>query len=504
MTDEVREKINGDKELFSADDKARIAFFNQIANRLTKNTERPYSSRAGSFGINLRYGDYTVEDIKSAVNSLNAKQMREISNYYYAASSSYQRIIDFFSSLYLYYYTIDIKGLELLNKDAGTKLYNSTLSFVDGLDIEATFQKIATCMMVEGCFFGYVTFCENNRTTITKLDPDFCRTRYLSVFNTRIVEFDVRYFNKYNDENELKDTLKAFPKEVRKTYNLLASGRSDNYWAVLPPEESCAFTFAVPNNLPPLFDSIVDMLNFDTYKEIEKKRDSQELSKILIQKFNLDDNGNLNVLLEEMARIHEATSEIFREKDNIDVLTTIADSVELADVQETSNSARNNIEKMVFPKYENAGLSTELFASTSSTSLEYCVTNATAFMSQVINSFSTWISMVTYSRFNYRATMPIITILPITWYNQKKMREDYLKGAEYGYSLIAPYVALGKKQSTLLSCKYLENEILGLSDILKPLESSHTQSGSEEDAGAANVKDPEDKSEKTVKNQESK
>ena len=37
--------------------------------------------------------------------------MREISNFYYKTSTSYRRILNYFSYLYKYYYTLDLKHL---------------------------------------------------------------------------------------------------------------------------------------------------------------------------------------------------------------------------------------------------------------------------------------------------------------------------------------------------------------------------------------------------------
>ena len=83
--------------------------------------------------------------------------------------------------------------------------------------------------------------------------------------------------------------------------------------------------------------------------------------------------------------------------------------------------------------------------------------------------------MLCYSQFNYGKIIPIVTILPITWYNQSKMADMYIKNSQYGFSWILPYVASGKKQSTLLDNAYIEQEVLNLSEVMRPLSSSFTQ-----------------------------
>ena len=89
----------------------------------------------------------------------------------------------------------------------------------------------------------------------------------------------------------------------------------------------------------------------------------------------------------------------------------------------------------------------------------------------------------------------------------------YLKQAQSGYSLILPYVATGKKQSTILDTKTLENDILNLGEILIPPKTSNTMSSEdssghrqkgdiqEDSKGPGRPEKPlEEKSEKTIKN----
>lgn len=496
----------------------QLASFNKLIKGISKVREIPYNIRYGFTSSSIFSDNYSIDDINDAKNNLDVRTMREISNFYYKTSTSYRRILNYFSYLYKYYYTLDLKHLSEEysdnKKNSVKKIYNQTLDFLDRINIEDTFGFIATRMLVDGAFYGYINFFDEDRITITMLDPNYCVTRFKSPYNTNIVEFDIRFFNKYIDEEEREIALNSFPKVVRNAWRKYQKGKNKdgNYYVMLPPEESCAFQFGgVP--IPPFFDTIIDIINFNDYKDIEKRRDTQELEKILVQKFNLDEEGDLEVLLEEMTQMHEAVSSIFKDNPNIDVLTTFAD-IDLKDTQSSSGSVtNNNIEKMLVPKYENAGISFELFASTTATSLELSISNSTSFMSQATSSFSIWLSMLCLSHFKYKKIEPIVTILPLTWYNEKRLLDMYLKQAQSGYSLILPYVATGKKQSTILDSKVLENDILGLDKILIPPQTSYTQSSNSEststqkgdiqqksDGPGRPEKPLEEKSEKTIKN----
>lgn len=71
-------------------------------------------------------------------------------------------------------------------------------------------------------------------------------------------------------------------------------------------------------------------------------------------------------------------------------------------------------------------------------------------------------------------------MLPMTHYNQSEMMDAYRRGGEYGLSRLEAVVASGTKQRHLASKASLE-EHLNLDEILKPLSSSHTQSGKEKE-----------------------
>lgn len=82
--------------------------------------------------------------------------------------------------------------------------------------------------------------------------------------------------------------------------------------------------------------------------------------------------------------------------------------------------------------------------------------------------------------FNFRGYQAELTMLPITHYNQENMMDMYRKGGEYGLSRLEAIVASGTKQRHLTHKAALE-DFLRLDEILKPLSSSHTQSGKDEE-----------------------
>ena len=100
-------------------------------------------------------------------------------------------------------------------------------------------------------------------------------------------------------------------------------------------------------------------------------------------------------------------------------------------------------------------------------------------------------------------------MLETTQYNYKELSKLYKEQTTIGYSKMLPQIALGHSQSSIINTAYFENEVLHLSQIMiPPLMSSTINSddvlrkGEKDEGGRPEL--PEDqKSEKTIANQES-
>ena len=85
-----------------------------------------------------------------------------------------------------------------------------------------------------------------------------------------------------------------------------------------------------------------------TVEELEKDNDTQQLEKLLVQRFKLDEDADLELYLEELAAIHKGTVDMFKDNDYVDVLTTIAEEVKMIDSRSATSATtatNNNIIK---------------------------------------------------------------------------------------------------------------------------------------------------------------
>ena len=84
--------------------------------------------------------------------------------------------------------------------------------------------------------------------------------------------------------------------------------------------------------------------------------------------------------------------------------------------------------------------------------------------------------LLNYKFEDNRVTFKLI-ILPLSYYNAADYTSRAKELAAFGYSFLTPITSTGLDQTNLANLKMLENDLLDLDEILKPLQSSYTQSG---------------------------
>ena len=219
----------------------------------------------------------------------------------------------------------------------------------------------------------------------------------------------------------------------------------------------------------------------------------------VIQKIPHLNEGQLLFEPDEAEEMHRGAVGMMKGNKNVSVLTTYAD-VDAIVSKTSADSASNNLEKMMNNVYAQANTSSQFFSSKSNLTVEYSVKNNIAMMMQLAHKFEKFITNVINKNFSNANITFQYLMLPISYYNEKEFIDNSFKLANSGYSFLLPALALGISQSNLSNIKDLENDLLELDKKLIPLSSSFTQSNSSPGAPTKNI---EDKSEKTIQNNES-
>ena len=160
-------------------------------------------------------------------------------------------------------------------------------------------------------------------------------------------------------------------------------------------------------------------------------------------------------------------------------------------------------EEAVRAVFNEAGLSSQLFSSTGSTTLKSSVKKDISIMMLLVNQYSVFLTNLINRLFgNINISFKYI-FLPVGEQNW----DDYIKSAKdlaaLGYSWLIPAIAQGISQRDLMDLKKLENKALKLADLLIPLQSAFQSTQGSQNGPGAPKKEQDEKAEKTIKNEES-
>lgn len=507
-----------------SDQKRDFSDFKLKIQRRTPNNERSYQRTYGRIRNNVQ--QYTDEEIiRSAIAEGDPATLREISRYYARTSGIYKNTLLMLANLLMYDTVVspifDVN--KNINKEKTISTFYKALDFVDEMNIPVNFSRITYEVLSSGIYYGILRQDTGEGVTIQDLPVSYCRTRFKNSYNLDIPEFNVQYFDRITDDDLRAEALANYPTVVKSAYRRWHNGKSTTSWVEIPTELG-GMCFYYEDQVPLLIASIPSIIKMSDAETREAKRDENELYKILIQKMPIDKNGELVFSLEEIYDIHDSVANMLQSVDTVDVLTTFGDT-DLESIQDSSAATQSadRIEKYKTVAYDELGRSALLFNSNASSSLPYSIKKDEALMMGFARLYSTWIEYQINQKYEKSNLHFSFTILPITIYNRETYQSQYFQGAQYGYSKMYAGVALGIKQKNLVSLVSFENDFLNLTEKMIPLQSSYTSSGLEKNSDEKEQKDEvettqnintdeggrpeletEQKSEKTVENEEHK
>ena len=483
----------------------------------------------------LREGDkaYTSKRVILKAIAENDKElMREISEYFYKTSGIYQKVCNYFAYMFRYdWHVVSEVYDEQVKEEKIVKEFIKILSFLDNSYIKKICGSIALNVIKLGAYYGYIADSDQG-IVIQELPVKYCRTRY-SIRNMPAIEFNMKFFDDcFPDINYRLKVIKLFPMEFAKGYMLYKEGKlqSDNIsernsgWYLLDPAKTIKFN--INDNDTPLFiNAIPSILDLDAAQDLDRRKQMQKLLKIIIQKLPLDKNGDLIFDVDEARDIHNNAVEMLKNSIGVDVLTTFAeiDSIDLSDGKTATTT--DDLEKVERTVYNALGVSKNLFNTDGNLSLEKSILTDEGTMRTLVMQFQHFFDSIVQAKSSNKKKVNFrFYMLETTQYNYKELSKMYKEQMQTGGSKMLPQVALGHSQSSIINTAFFENEILHLSEIMIPplmsstlsmediksAKSDKTQSNNsskslkDDSAEVGRPEKPDDqKSEKTIQNQES-
>lgn len=477
-----------------------LSSFKKAQEGMIAANDAAYDNGWGATGNRRRSKDYTLEEIERIINSDSIPEQQRLSRTFFYKGGHYKRILLHYATLLKY------AGMVIPRPSFGKSLsttriarkYHKAVEFVEGISVETFFTNCALRTLIDGCYYGVIKTMNKDRLTVLELPARYCATRFKDTQGNDIIEFNLDYFDTFLTKREQKAILRVYPKFISNAYEQYKGGKRSLKWVFIPADVGVCFPFF--DNQPLFLSTIPSTILLDETIETERERDLEEIRKILVQKVPHLTSGELLFEPDEAEVMHKGSVEMMGKNKNISVLTTYAD-VDAVVSKTASDASRNSIEHMLQNVYQETGVSSQLFASTGSATLDTSLKNDLALMMYLAGKFANFITNITNTLFSDRDISFKYQILPVSYYNEEKYIDRTFKMASSGYSFLYPAIAMGISQQDLGSIKDLENDVLNLAEKLKPLSSSYTQSAA--NSPGAPAKEQEDKAEKTIENEES-
>lgn len=477
----------------------RISTFKKAIKDMIATSKSAYV-RTDSKSVKERKCSYTKQEIQNIVNYGTPVEQAALSTYFFYTSGLYKRIILHYATFLNYSWILvphlNNKKDKITDKKNANAYYDAS-EFCSSFQIERKCAVFAKEILVKGAYYGLI-HDTGDYVAIQDLPFDYCRSRYKNQQDVDIVEFNMKFFDTIRDEELRKEILSTYPKVVQKGYYEYKHKKKNN-WIFLPAEIGIYFCYFEEKpfflDLLPLLDDLED------YKDIDKKRNLLSLKRIITQKIGMDAD-KLFFEPEEAEEMHEGVLEMLQNNPDVDVITTYND-ISLLDLS-GDDDEKTEVDSVQDLIYEAAGVSKELFCATTDAGLQYSLNNDLAMMMILGQRFAHFFSVILNYKFGNKKIKFKLLILPISYYNSADYTSRAKDLAAFGYSFLTPILSTGIDQTNLADLKDLENELLNLDEVLKPLQSAYTQSGKTNAITAAATKAANTQQKEEKNNQEEK
>lgn len=437
--------------------------------------------------------DYSKDEIQRIITSGNSVEKSILSNYFFLVSGVYKRIILHYATFLTYSWILVPhmkKYTEKLGAKQNKKVYFDAADFCANFGIERKCAWFAKNVLVDGGYYGII-HDSGSDVAVQDLPFQYCRSRFKNHQDVDIVEFDMRFFDTIRDEELRKQILKTYPKCVQKGYRSYKNGNDP--WIFLPAELGIYFTLFDESpfflDLIPLIDDLED------YKAIDKDRKQLALKRIVTQEIP-HDGMQLVFEPEEAAEMHEGVLDMLADNPDADVVTSYG-KVQLLDLSGNAQE-ETDVEQAQQLIYDSAGVSKELFSATTDAGITFSLNNDLSMMMVLGDGFAHFFTALLNNKFGNRKLSFRLLVLPVSFYNSYEYTSKAKDLAAFGYSFLTPILSTGIDQTSLADLKALENEVLDLDEVLKPLQSAYTQSGKTNAITAQAGKDSQNSNDSTT------
>lgn len=437
------------------------------------------------------YKKYKKEEIVSMLENpqRNEAKIRELSGFIYLISSHYRRLVDHYSSILLYNYTVVPTGMipKKPNKNQFTESYYTVVNDCEKYNVKQEARKAIKVAVRDGIFCGlkyendvsfYIKPFDTRYAKISSVeDGSFMFSVDLAYFSGKEYlldmygkEFTTAYYAYKGDSAKGKKGDKALKWFEPKNGICLKADESD-----------------VVYSLPLFTGLLMAVFDIEDYKMLKKAKSENDNYKALSLKMETDENGVPLMDFEVAQKYYGQISQNIGE--NIGLFLSPFNINDFS-FQSSTASDRDTVSDAEDNFWFSSGTSSLIFGSskaTSSSSLSLSVKPDEAIALTIVQQFERNINKDIKNKklpHNFKLSFSNQSI-----FNTDEIVNRLSKAATFGVPVKLQYAsALGMSPSDVLGMTYLEEDILtlGTKKWIHPLVSSSVQSASSDNGRPTN------------------
>lgn len=453
-----------------------------------------YTDLEANNGVsNVLFSTFSKADVAKALQSPhnNEKFLRDLSKFLYVVSTHYKRLCDYYGDMSVFRWYISPLDFDKskVNTNMMTTSYNKHLSYLTNMNLSHEMGKITSILFREGIYYGY-KYESTDSFFLQKLDPDYCRITgvedgvYTFGFNFQYFDNPLTNINNYAPEfKEKYDEYKDFKKRLKEDKSIQRSDMPKLQWRELSSANSICIKGdeTIPYTFPPFVGVVPDIYEIQEYKNLKKASAKLNNTALLVGTVPINKQSEIadDFLVDLDTAVTFGNKMAEQLPDQMAFLLSVYEKVDLLKMPTDTNSV-DKVEEAVKNFWSASGTQEGLFTGSASTdaSQDRAIATDEQIIFRIMRQQERWVNRTiklndSFSKV-YKFKFQFMNITNLNW---KKVVEQELKVGQYGIpNKIRLCTAIGMLQSEVSDMAFLENELLKLPDVFKPLISSNTMS----------------------------
>jgi hypothetical protein len=446
-----------------------------------------YDPAAGTARSSRTYtGKYTQESLYSYLQSptTNEKNLRDASQYMYNVNTRYYRLLQYYAGIPTYAYVISPLNFDRqkVKPDTFRKQYMKTVAKLELMNIKEETRKQILTALKDGAYYG-VRWSDSSSSFIQKLNPDYCQITHMS---------DGVFLFSYDMSKVTRETLSCYPPEFERMLSEYEGGGSK--WQPVDPSISvCVKADAsIPEySLPPFAAVLPQLYVINDTQALQEASDELDNYKLLAGEVPTDSEGVPTMTYAEMLEYYRHISGNIGNRVGLAFAPFKLTSIDFS--KSAAADAVDSTARAVSNFWSSCGTSALLHGAENNTAgvaklaIKSDETLVLSILDQCERQINRYLktAMGGTNRFKIR-------FLRTTVFNEDEMASRYKEALNYGVGASYYMATLDIPQYDIEGLSFIEDEILDIETILKPLKTASTRSVGDDNSGGRPKSDDTD------------